>query len=117
MKTLNLAALFITTLLTSAIAKEKINEPIESLVPSSKAQWLKFTGTNYCKPGQCLESVPRCALQAAMEFYKNNQDKINNNDFLGVIDFIIKSTQKRFFIINLKTGSVESLLVTHGKKI
>lgn len=116
LKKLSLAALFITTLLTSAFTEEKINGPIEFLVLSSKAQWLKFTGTNYCKPGQCLESVPRCALQTALEFYKNNQDKINNNDFLGVIDFTIKSTQKRFFIINLKTGSVESLLVTHGKK-
>lgn len=83
---------------------------------SSKELWLKFTGTNYCRPGFCAETIPNQALAPALEFYKNNQDRINNTRFIGIIDFSIVSTKKRFFILNLKTGSVESLLVTHGKK-
>ena len=84
---------------------------------SSKELWLKFNGTNYCKPGFCAESIPNKALAPALEFYKANQGTlINNTRYIGIIDFSIQSTEKRFFILNLKTGAVELLLVTHGKK-
>lgn len=83
---------------------------------SSKELWLKFSGTNYCKPGFCAETIPNQALAPALAFYKNNQPLIGNTRFIGIIDFSIQSINKRFFILNLKTGSVESMLVTHGKK-
>ena len=90
---------------------------VKSVKPnySSKELWLKFNGTNYCKPRYCAEVIPFNALKAALEFYKENQDKINNTDYVGIIDFTLHSTVKRFFILNLKDGSVESMLVTHGK--
>lgn len=84
---------------------------------SSKQLWLKFNGTNYCKPGLCAESIPNLALAPALEFYKSNQGSlIANTRYIGIIDFSIQSTLKRFFILNIKTGAVESMLVTHGKK-
>jgi len=82
----------------------------------SKEIWLKFNGTNYCEPGFCAESIPHDALRNALNFYKNNLKLITNNDFIGIIDFSLHSTKKRFFILNLSNGSVESILVTHGKK-
>lgn len=78
--------------------------------------WLQFTGTNYCKPGFCADNIPYRALREALKFYKNNQGIINNTDYIGIIDFSMKSTLKRFFILNLKTGAAEAMLVTHGKK-
>lgn len=106
----NLRALFIFAILaltsTMALAED-----------SSKVLWLKFNGTNYCKPGFCAEVIPKEALAPALEFYKSNQGTlVNNTRYIGIIDFTIQSTLKRFFILNLKTGAVESLLVTHGKK-
>lgn len=89
---------------------------IFSAEKTSKEIWLEFSGTNYCRAKFCAEVIPPHALKKALEFYKKNQDRINNNDFLGVIDMGIHSTKQRFFILNLKTGSVEALLVTHGKK-
>lgn len=82
----------------------------------SKEIWLKFNGINYCEPGFCAEYIPHDALRNALNFYKKNQNLINNSDFIGIIDFSLHSTKKRFFILNLSTGSVESILVTHGKK-
>ena len=82
----------------------------------SKQLWLKFNGTNYCKPGFCAENIPYNALEKALTFYKKNQSRIDNTDYVGIIDMGMRSTLKRFFILNLKNGSVESLLVTHGKK-
>jgi hypothetical protein len=82
----------------------------------SREIWLEFTGTNYCKAGQCAELIPAKALKIALDLYKTNLDKIENHNYIGIIDFNIKSTQKRFFILNLKKGTVESMLVTHGKK-
>lgn len=83
---------------------------------ASKELWLKFTGTNYCAPKFCAEAIPSAALAPAMDFYSNNQDKINNHRYMIVIDFNMNSLEKRFFLLNLKTGSVETLLVTHAKK-
>ena len=82
---------------------------------SSKELWLQFTGTNYCKPGLCAESIPPLALKPALEFYKNNQNIINNTRYIAVIDFSIVSTKNRLFLLNIRTGSVEAMLVTHGK--
>ena len=82
---------------------------------TSKRLWLNFTGTNYCKPGFCAEKIPMLALNRALNFYKNNQDLINNTNYLVVIDFTIISTKNRLFILDLNTGAVESMLVTHAK--
>ena len=37
------------------------------------------------------------------------------HDYAVVVDFMRKSTTKRFFLINLKTGDVTSYLTSHGK--
>ncbi|MEA9355503.1 murein L,D-transpeptidase catalytic domain family protein [Bacteriovorax sp. PP10] len=106
----NLKALFIITIIAAATSMAHAES-------SSKQLWLKFNGTNYCKPGFCAESIPNLALAPALQFYKNNQGgMVANTSYIGIIDFTIQSTKNRFFILNLKTGAVESMLVTHGKK-
>ena len=82
---------------------------------SSKNLWLRFTGTNHCNPKQCAESIPTLALNRALNFYKNNQDLINNTNYIAIIDFTIVSTKKRLFLLDLNTGAVESMLVAHAK--
>lgn len=105
----NFKTLFIFAILTTLASVAHAED-------SSKELWLKFSGTNYCRPGFCAESIPKLALAPALDFYKNNQDLVANTRYIGIIDFSIQSTKKRFFILNLKTGAVESMLVTHGKK-
>jgi hypothetical protein len=89
---------------------------LEAQAKSTKEVWLEFTGTNYCKKSFCADGIPAPLLETALKYFKKNQKIINNTDFLTVVDFTKLSTEKRMFILNLKDGSVESMLVTHGKK-
>ncbi|MBC7713225.1 MAG: murein L,D-transpeptidase catalytic domain family protein [Rhizobacter sp.] len=93
-----------------------LSSAVYSADNKSKKLWLKFSGTNYCSPNHCAENIPFTALEKTLSFYKKNQNVINNTDYAGIIDMGLPSTVKRFFILNLKDGSVQSLLVTHGKK-
>ena len=59
--------------------------------------------------------VPAEALQAALTFYKANRGNIGNQDYLSVIDYTQHAGQKRFYVINMRTGGVERFLVAHGQ--
>ena len=88
----------------------------QAYAQTTKEIWLAFTGASFCHKSFCADGIPAPLLSRALTFFKNNQKIINNSDFLTIIDFTKVSTEKRMFILNLKTGSVEKLLVTHGKK-
>lgn len=59
--------------------------------------------------------VPTGQLKTALTYYDANLSKIKNQDYLSVIDFRQYSGNKRFFIINMKTGAVWAIRVAHGK--
>lgn len=60
-------------------------------------------------------AVPDDLLEKAVLYYHENLSKITNKGTLAVIDFSKKSTLKRFFLIDMKTGKVWSIRVAHGK--
>lgn len=55
------------------------------------------------------------ALEDAIIYFHQNKSKIRNQEFVSVLDFTKRSTQKRFHIINMETGKVWSIHVAHGK--
>lgn len=59
--------------------------------------------------------IPRPAFEKAMDFFQKYQSKFKNQNYIGIIDFKTKNTNKRFYLVNLKTGAVERYLVAHGK--
>ncbi|MGE0632873.1 MAG: murein L,D-transpeptidase catalytic domain family protein [Pseudobdellovibrionaceae bacterium] len=59
--------------------------------------------------------VPTTALQKAVAYFDANQSKIKNKNYMIVLDFSRHSGKKRFYIINMKTGAVESFKTAHGK--
>lgn len=59
--------------------------------------------------------VPKRALSLAVDFFNKYKLKFKNQKAIGVIDFSQKSINKRFYIVDLKTGLVEQILVSHGK--
>lgn len=59
--------------------------------------------------------VPVGQLKTALLYYDANLTKIKNTDYLSVIDFRQFSGNKRFYIINMKTGEVWNIRVAHGK--
>lgn len=82
---------------------------------SSKELWLKFSGTTNCQKGFCADGIPVVALKNALNYYLSRASIVKNHDYLGIVDFNINSVKERFFILNLKTGEVEKMLVTHAR--
>ena len=58
--------------------------------------------------------VPIAALRMAIEFYDQNYEEIQNKDFMAIADFSKIDTQRRFYVIDMRNGDVESLYVAHG---
>ena len=56
------------------------------------------------------------ALSDAFSYYEDNRyGKHLASDFLAIIDYTKRATQKRLYIINLHSGKVLRYLVAHGK--
>jgi hypothetical protein len=56
---------------------------IDVFAKSSKEVWLEFTGTNYCEKSFCAEDIPFNLLEKTLTYFKNNQQIINNVEFLA----------------------------------
>lgn len=59
--------------------------------------------------------VPYKSLESALLYFHQNKSRFQNTDYISVINFAQSSKEKRFYIINLKSGSVWSIHVAHGK--
>lgn len=55
------------------------------------------------------------ALAAAVLYFQKNQSRIKNKKYMSLIDFSKRSTQARFFIINMSSGQVWAIHTAHGK--
>ena len=53
-------------------------------------------------------------LASALGFLDVNKDKLANQRYMAVVDFSKPSSKKRFFLVNLETGAVETHQVAHG---
>jgi hypothetical protein len=59
--------------------------------------------------------VPKKLLKKAIAFYSKNSKLIKNKEFLGIIDFSQHSSQERFYILDMISGTVDRYLVAHGR--
>jgi len=59
--------------------------------------------------------VPKRALDQAVAYFKKNRNSFSNQSVMTVIDFTKRANQKRFFVIDLKTGAVTARKTSHGK--
>lgn len=54
-------------------------------------------------------------LKAAILYFDANKAKFKNQNYVSVIDYSQHSSKKRFHVIDMKTGAVWSMRVSHGK--
>lgn len=54
-------------------------------------------------------------LSDALVYFEKNKSKFANKNYLSILDFSKKSTEARFFLINMNTGVVWAIHVAHGK--
>lgn len=59
--------------------------------------------------------VPDKHLEEAVIYYHKNKASLKNVSVLSVIDYGQSSTKKRWYLINMTTGSVWNIHVAHGK--
>lgn len=59
--------------------------------------------------------VPTSALAKALTYYDANKSTFKNKNYISLIDFSKSSRNKRFFIIDMNSGSVWAITVAHGK--
>lgn len=101
------------------------NEPAATELPSTSNQDLLATpDLSKVDEGQILQKYDHVDpnhliqdkhLKAALLYFDANKDKIKNTKYVSVIDFSKSSKEKRFFIIDMSTGSVWAIHVAHGK--
>jgi hypothetical protein len=58
--------------------------------------------------------IDRTKRETALLYYDVNKSKLQNDDVLVVVDFAKPSRDKRFFVIDVKSGSVQGHVVAHG---
>ena len=61
------------------------------------------------------QGVPKPAAEEAFDFFDANPDLFPNKEYMSILDFSVHSTEERWFLIELNTGEVTTLLVSHGR--
>jgi hypothetical protein len=59
--------------------------------------------------------IPAEALDRGFAWFDEHGDAVLNRNYITIIDFTRRSTEKRCHVIDLRTGEVESLLVAHAR--
>lgn len=86
-------------------------DPVDSSNPALTEEQI-LAKYDYLDPNHEIDTG---LLKKAVLYFDGHQSSIANKNYLSVIDFSKKSTLKRFFIIDMKTGSVWGIHVAHGK--
>lgn len=88
--------------------------PPQTQVPPSNPDTQEAILKNYdhLDPNQ---EVPDQALRDAVLYFHANQSRFANKSIITVIDYSVSSKLKRMFVVNMQTGIVWALHVSHGK--
>lgn len=62
-----------------------------------------------------LRQIPDRVFNKSMDFFVRYRTQFKNQKFLGMIDFTQASVSRRFYLVDLQSGVVETYLVAHGK--
>lgn len=58
--------------------------------------------------------IPAKALQQAVNYFDLYKSQFSNQDWIVIVDFTKYSAERRFHLVNMKTGEVSSYRVAHG---
>lgn len=59
--------------------------------------------------------IPKNLLTPAVSYYDQLKSRINNKNYLVVIDYKQHNSKERFFLVDMISGHVEKYLTAHGK--
>lgn len=58
--------------------------------------------------------APRALLERALVYYDVNQALLENPRYVALIDFSQHSSKRRFYLVDMQSGEVETHVVAHG---
>ncbi|MEK2646254.1 murein L,D-transpeptidase catalytic domain family protein [Bdellovibrio sp. BCCA] len=97
---------------TPDVANDKLlPDPSDAMVASSQRESI-LKNYDHVDPKHV---VPYKALGDALVYFDQHKSSFKNTDYMAVLNFGQSSKQKRFYIINMKTGNVWAIHVAHGK--
>jgi hypothetical protein len=67
------------------------------------------------RPPSSEGDLPLEAYTKAMRFVLENRALFSNKRYITIIDYTLPSTNRRLFLIDMESGTVERHLVSHGK--
>lgn len=59
--------------------------------------------------------IPSNLLKKTLLFYHTNLERLKNPEYVTIIDFAARSSKRRMFLINMKSGEVTPYHVAHGR--
>jgi hypothetical protein len=60
------------------------------------------------------QGVPQQPLNDVLKYFNENQNKFENKNVISIADYSVNSKNKRFFLLDMKTGKVTKEVVAHG---
>ncbi len=94
--------------------------PQVSITPRARPEDLERSAASIsgdsCKYFSKFKSagVNEKALKQALFYYENNKDKLRKERYISIADYGLRSDKKRFYILDMKDGSVRKEKVSHG---
>ena len=91
----------------------KFQEPAKQMNLTSSSEGDQILSSyDYLDPQNIVPTIP---LQQAVLYFDTNKALIKNQNYLTIDDFTQYSGHKRMYVIDMKTGNVETYLVAHGR--
>lgn len=74
------------------------------------------TGVGTCRYYKAWveKGVPKDALKQALSYYDQNKSSFKNQRYISIADYSQHSGKKRFYMLDMQTGSVSQENVSHG---
>jgi len=88
---------------------------ILALAPEAEARWRPATVVRHGVRLDRHGLIPRPLLQAALQSLTAHRAQASNLRRIAVVDLSRHSDEPRFYVLNLRDGSVRNLVTTHGR--
>jgi hypothetical protein len=99
-----------------ACDEAEINAPVEGSREDPGYDSTEHPYREYAIPAfQESWGLRRALFDRALEYYRSNGKTIRNTRYITIIDFTMKSVEKRLYLLDMETGQVKRHLVAHGK--
>lgn len=72
-----------------------------------------FARESMSGPGS-YPGIPQRAVEHAFQFLRKHYNRVYNRDYMVIVDFTKPMDQRRFHLLDLRSGTHESYMVAHG---